>query len=146
MFDDQLVANLPVPHEDGSFVSAKVSRIAELIRDYDHHIDVRWIRPADRAPDEPAFALVYVNTDGSEYVIFYVQDEEAWDEGVLARLYEIDAEKQGSIIDKVDAMNAAARKVQEATYQEQMEEAKDFAYSVLHSKKHRYKHNGVVYE
>jgi hypothetical protein len=138
--------NLPVPHDDGSFVSARVSRIAELVRDYDRHIDVRWIRPSDRDPGEPAFALVYSHDDGSEYVIFYIQDEDAFDEGVLARLYEIDAEKQGNILNKVDAMNEAVRKTQEATYREQMEEAKDLAYSILHSKKNRYKHNGVIYE
>lgn len=145
MFDDQMVANLPVPHEDGSFISAKVSRIAEMVREYDSNVDVRWIRPADRAPNEPAFALVSKQANGLEYVIMYVQDESEFDERVLARLYQMDAEKHGNAMSAIDAHNAAVKAQQERAYREQMEEATDMAYHILRSKKHAYKHDGVTY-
>jgi hypothetical protein len=39
------IDELPIPHEDGSFVSERVSRIVEIIRDYDpgrkHNIQER---------------------------------------------------------------------------------------------------------
>lgn len=145
MFDPVLNANVPVPHDDGSFISEKVSRIVELVREYDHNIDVRWIPPNRRAVDDPAFALVTRQMDGKEYVIFYVQDESQFDERVLQRLYQNDAEKQGNILDAAEAHNAAVRAYQQKVHKEQLEEAKDLAYHILKSNKHTYKHNGVKY-
>lgn len=145
MFDDNMVANLPVPHEDGSFISAKVSRMVELIRDYDHNVDVRWIRPNERAHDDPAFALVGRQPDGREYVIFYVKDESEFDERVLSRLIQMDASKNGNMLSEMDAHNAAVRAAQQKLYKEQLEDSKDLAYHILKSKKHKYKHNGVEY-
>lgn len=146
MFDDQMIANLPVPHEDGSFVSARVSRLVELIREYDPSVDVRWIRPQDRNPDEPAFALVTRDQQGREYVIFYVKDEETFDGSVVQRLIQMDQAKKGNILSEIDAQNAAAKAIQQKLHKEQLEESKDLAYHILKSKKHDYRHNGVRYD
>lgn len=146
MFDDDMVANLPVPHEDGSFISAKISRLVEVIRDYDHNVDVRWIRPQDRGAEEPAFALVTRDIKGREYVIFYVQDESEFDGRVLERLIRMDQAKKGNVLSEMDARNAAVKAIVEKQKQEAEEEAKDLAYHILRSKKHSYKHNGVVYD
>lgn len=141
----EFLANLPVPHDDGSFISEKVSRIAEMVREYDHHLDVRWVRPADRAPGDPAFAIVDSTPGKPEYVIFYVQDESEFDGRVLERLYQTDAEKQGNILNTIEARNKAVKAIQQKLHKEQLEEARDVAYHILKSKKHSYKHDGVTY-
>lgn len=141
-----MLANLPVPHEDGSFVSERVSRLVEIIREYDHTIDVRWIPPNQRGADEPAFALVTKQRDGQEYVIFYVKDESGFDGGVLERLYQMDAEKHGNILTKIEAENKAVKAIQEKLYKERLEEAHDIAYHIRKSSKNYYKHNGFTYE
>lgn len=149
MFDSMEAAldnvNLPVPHEDGSFISQRVSRIVEVIREYDRDLDVRWIPAKRRRNGDPAFAIVGKQKDGKEYVVFYVQDESDFDGRVLERLYQIDSAKHGDILSEIDARNKAVRAIQEKLHKEQMEEAKELAYSILHSPKHTYKHNGVTY-
>lgn len=146
MFDDNMVMNLPVPHEDGSFISQKVSRVVEIIRDYDHNIDVRWIPPNQRGAEDPAFAIVGKDIHGREYVIFYVQDESQFDGRVLERLFQMDQAKNGNVLSDIDAKNAAVRAIRAKLHQEQLEEAHDLAQSILKSKKHTYRHDGVKYE
>lgn len=145
MFDDEMIQNLPVPHEDGSFISAKVSRIVELIRENDPGVDVRWIPPNQRAADDPAFALVGKDVNGREYVIFYVQSEAEFDGRVVERLIQLDQAKRGNPLSEMEARNAAVKAIQQKLHQEQLEEAKELAYSILKSKKHTYKHDGVTY-
>lgn len=144
--DPKLIENLPVPHEDGSFVSAKVSRLVEVIREYDHNVDVRWIPPQQRAHDDPAFALVTRDSKGMEYVILYVQNEQEFDGSVLERLIQMDQAKKGNVLSEMDARNAAVKAIQQNIHKEQLEEQKDLAYHILKSKKHSYKHNGVTYD
>lgn len=144
-FDDAMIANLPVPHDDGSFISEKVSRIAELVREYDHNIDVRWVRPQDRDPGDPAFAIVDATPGKQEYVIFYVQDESEFDGRVLERLYQTDAAKHGNMLNEIEARNAAVKAIQEKLHKERLEEAHDLAYHILKSNKHAYKHDGITY-
>jgi hypothetical protein len=141
-----MLANLPVPHEDGSFVSERVSRLVEIIRDYDRNIDVRWIPPSQRAADDPAFALVTKDTGGREYVIFYIQDESKFDGGVLERLYQMDAAKHGNILTKIETENMAVKAIQEKLHKERLEEAHDVAYHIQKSSKNYYRHNGFTYE
>ncbi len=141
-----MLANLPVPHEDGSFVSERVSRLVEIIREYDRNVDVRWVPPSQRAADDPAFALVTKDTAGREYVIFYIQDESKFDAGVLERLYQMDANKHGNILTKIETENMAVKAIQEKLYKERLEEAHDLAYSIQRSTKNYYKHDGRTYE
>lgn len=137
--------NLPVPHEDGSFISERVSRIAELIREYDPNLDVRWIPHNKRTRSEPQFAIVERMTNGAEAVVFYVQDEKEFDGSVLERIYMNDAAKHGNILDKIEAQNQAVRALQEKDYKEKMAEATDLAYHILKSPKHTYTHKGIKY-
>ena len=141
-----ITANLPIPHQDGSFISERVSRLVEVIRDYDRHLDVRWIPPNQRAEDDPAFALVSSVPGQAEYVIFYIQDESKFDGGVLERLYQMDAAKHGNILTKIEAENKAVKAIQEKLHKERLEEAHDLAYSIRRSSKNYYKHNGFTYE
>lgn len=141
-----MLANLPVPHADGSFISERVSRLIEIIRDYDRHLDVRWIPPAQRAADDPGFALVSAVPGQPEYVVFYIQDESKFDGGVLERLYQMDAAKHGNILTKIEAENAAVKAIQAKLHTERLEEAHDIAYHIQRSSLNNYRHNGRTYE
>lgn len=141
-----LSGDVPVPHEDGSFISQRVSDLVETIRGYDPNIDVRWIPPSNRAAGDPAFALVDTHPGRAEYVIMYVQSEKEFDGSVLERVIKADMAKNGRILDDVEAQNAAVRLLQIKKQQDELAEAHDLAHHILKSPKARYKHNGVVYE
>ena len=58
----------------------------------------------------------------------------------------MDAAKHGNILTKIESENMAVKAIQEKLNKERLEEYTDFAYHLLNSKKHTYRHNGVKYE
>lgn len=135
------VKDLPVPHEDGSWVSEKVSRIVELIREYDHNLDVRWIPPRARKPGDAAFAIIEMTQDGPR-TAFLVQTEEEFDERVLARIYNADSRVHGDVTIRIDDMNRAQQALKQKEWLEQLEQAHDEARFMWRTGKHQVKHNG----
>jgi len=140
MFD----VDLPTAHDDGHFISARVSRITELIREYDHRLDVKWIPLERRSPTDPAFAITERLEDGREVVAFYIESEDSFNEDVLARVYEGDNTKH-DVQARVDAQNKAAKAVQDARHREEREQYYSLLGSMIKSKKHYYKHEGRQY-
>ena len=136
--------DLPAAHDNGMFISAKVSRIVELIREYDHHLDVKWIPPNMRASSDPAFAITESLGDGREVVAFYVQSEADFDERVLARIYEGDNTKH-NVQSITDAKNEAALNVLHAKQREEREAYYSLLGSMITSQKHTYRHDGKKY-
>lgn len=136
--------DLPTVHDNGMFISAKISRIVELIREYDHRLDVKWIPPNMRGGDDPAFAITEDLGDGRTVVAFYVQSEADFDERVLARIYEGDNAK-GDVQARVDAQNAAVARVREVRAAEERAQYYDLVKSIIRSPKHTYKHDGRRY-
>lgn len=113
------VIDLPVAHEDGSFVSAKVSRIVELIREYAPGIiDVRWIPPAVREPGDAAFCIVERTLEDEEPVwrtVMTVQTEEEMTPKVLARIIEADSQRRGGTTSetRLEALKEAYSRVKQ---------------------------------
>lgn len=139
-----LDVDLPSAHDDGRFISNKVSRVVELIREYDHRLDVKWVPPDLRGPTDPAFAIVEKLSDGREVVAFYVQREEEFDENILARIYEGDTQRT-DVQARIEAQNAAAKAVMRRKHQEELDQQYDLMRSMIVSKKHTYKHEGRKY-
>jgi hypothetical protein len=133
--------DLPTVHEDGRFISSKVSRVVELIREYDHRLDVVWIPHDRRNPDEPAFAITESLSDGRKVVAFYVQDESEFDERVLERII-LGDNAHHDVQARVEAQNQAARAMALAKRREEVAAFADFARSVITSRKHTYHHDG----
>lgn len=131
------VIDIPVPHEDGSFVSERVSRIVELIREYDPNLDVRWIPSRARKMGEAAFAIVEHCSDGQTRTAFLVQTEDEFDERVLARIYNGDTRKQGDVRLRLESMQKAVREVERKKFEESLEEAADYSVSMIRNPKHR---------
>lgn len=139
---DLLGADVYVPAEGGHFVSEKHAQIAELINEYDPTLELAWIPPDRREPGDKPFAVVHRPLGQPEYVVCYADD---CDERLLARVFAMD-NAHGNVLDAVEANNAAVRALQLKKEIEQREEAMDLTRSIIGSKKHVYRHNGVRYE
>jgi hypothetical protein len=133
--------DLPTAHDDGHFISAKVSRVVELVREYDQRLDVKWIPPNMRGADDPAFAITERLGNGQEVVAFYVQDESQFDEQVLERII-LGDNAHHDVQARMEAQNLAARAMAESKRREEVAAYADFARSVITSRKHTYHHDG----
>jgi hypothetical protein len=133
--------DLPVVHDNGMFINGKVSRVVQLVREYDHRLDVKWIPPNMRGADDPAFAITERLGDGREVVAFYVQNEAEFDERVLERIL-LGDNKNNDVQARVEAQNLAARALAESKRREEVAAYADFARSVITSRKHTYSHEG----
>lgn len=139
-----MYANAPVAHEDGHFVNANISRIVELIRQYDSRLDVKWIPPEVRQPGDPAFAIVERIADGREQPVFHVDSEEHFNEEVLAAVYLSDNEK-ANVQDRLEAKNKAYRDSEALKARDAMDAKHDLMRSIMRSPKHTYKHDGKTF-
>ena len=141
---ERIYADAPVAHDDGRFISAKVSRIVELIRGYDPRLDVMWIPPDKRQLNDPAFVITERSSDGKIHEIFHVQSEEFMDERVLEQVYMADTAKH-DVNGRIEAHNKAIRDAQALQARDNNEARLDLAKSLLQSPLHTYKHNGKTY-
>lgn len=137
----EYLGSLPTVHSDGRWISEEVSRVIEAIREYDHNLDVKWVPPDLREPDDPAFAIVERTRDGKEVVAFYVQNETEMNRGILARVIAADNLKH-NVNDNIDALNAANKILAQKIRQDQIDEANDLAKAMWRSPLHTYRHNG----
>lgn len=131
-----------VPAADGSFISERHSRVAELIKNYNANLDVRWIPPANRSPDDPAFCIVERTKSGKELIAFYCDD---LNDDILGMVYRGDNSK-GNVLDALEAHNKAVRDIDHQTKLDERQERKELTAAILKSPKSIYKHNGVTYQ
>lgn len=147
MYEDLMsgwLADAPTAHDDGHFISAKVSRIVELIREYDPRLDVKWIPPEHREPGDAVFSIIERTSDGKEHIAFHVQSEEEFNESVLARIYAADVD-HNDVLGRVEANNRAIRDADAARKRDAMEERHDLMRTLLASPKHNFRHDGKEY-
>ncbi len=127
------------PMSDGSWVSDKVARVAELIREYDPRLDVKWIPREARHEGDAAFAITERTADGREVVAFHVQSEAEMDERVLERIYLADNTKH-DVQARMEAKNKAARELARKAAQDAHEDRMEFARFLSKSPLHTIKH------
>ncbi len=148
--DSHFITDMPVPHEDGSLISPAIDRTIEVIKDYDWHLDVKWVPRDRRAPGDAAFAITYSSTgnhDVPEYVVMYVDTEEDMckPNEVLDKLARAD-NRNGSVEQEMEAANRMVKERQRKQYEDAMAEQHELAAAIWKSPKARYRHNGVTYE
>jgi len=132
-----------VPEAD-ALISDKLIRVSEIINDYDPGLFIAPL-PDDMRASNPgkSHALVHEQGDGLTYVIRLLAEEEI-DESLLVWLFTHDNEK-ASVIDRIDAMDAAQRALKLKVAMDEREEAKEIGQTILNSPKHTYRHNGKIY-
>lgn len=130
-----------VPTESGEWVSAKTAHVAELIKEYDHRLELRWVPPDKRIPGDPEFAIIEKNDDGREYIAFLIQDESWVDERLLGRIYAADNINK-NVGAETEAHNRAVRELERKQAQDELAEQHDMVVSMMRSPLHTYRING----
>jgi hypothetical protein len=128
-----------LPTEDGHFVSENQRRVAEILRDYDHNLQLQWIPPVERGPDEYAFRVVDVTPGHAPYVVTFAHE---CDERLLGKVLHADG-KHGNVLNILDAHNGALELLAAKKRQEAQMEMHEMAASIIRSPKDTYKHNGI---
>lgn len=118
-----------VPTADGYWVSEKFHRLAEIIQDYDHNMELVWIPPDKRTDHEDerrAFAIIDNVEDLKRHVIMYI-DVNDDPQKVLAKLFQLDTRRRSpqAVLSSIDAMNAAAEAIRLKKQAEIIEEQVD---------------------
>jgi hypothetical protein len=131
-------------------ISPAIDRVIEVVKEYDWHLDVKWVPRDRRAPGDAAFAITYSKTgnhDAPDYVVMYVDTEEEMcrPNFVLEKLARAD-NRNGSVEQAVEAANRLVREAKQKKYEDELAEANDLAMHIWKSPKARYRHNGHVYE
>lgn len=138
------MGNATILGESGG-LSVKHERIAEIIQDLDPTLELAYIPEDQRSVfDKHPFAVIHRPRDGRPAYVAMTMPENEVDERVIAKLIKRDTHK-GSVIDELEAQEAAMRLVQAKATMEEMEEKREFTNAVLKSNKHTYRHNGMVF-
>lgn len=135
------LADIAVPMSDGSWASAKVARIAELIEQYDPSLEVRWIPRDRRVPGDDAFQIVEHCPNGQVVVAFSVRDESQFDERVLKRIVAAD-NAITNVQDRMETQNAVLKELEDRRKEDAQAEARSLAAAVFQSPLNRYVHGG----
>lgn len=126
---------------NGQFVSAKVERVVQAIKDYEPNLEVKWLPPGSRTEGQAAFQICFNQPGQPPYVLFHVATEEEFDERVLARIIQNDQRHSQQTLSDFEAYEAAQKRVRDLEYEDKMAEAADIAYHVMRSPKNTYKVN-----
>lgn len=121
---------------DGRFVSEKIHRIVQAIKDYEPNIDVQWLAPDqryDKVNDVtlPAFQVIYNRPDGLTETLFYVKDEGDFNERVLQRIIYNDQRNVDVKWSELTAWEEAQKRIAKQAKIDEMEEAQDIAEHIL---------------
>lgn len=125
--------NIRFATETGIWVDDKFQRLAEIIKDYDQWLELRWIPPGQRETDAEKKNPYCIIDTRSNYIVMFASERDT-PESILARLWSAD-NKNGSVLDRVDAHNAAqeAFRLKEKMDEEEMK--KDFVAWLIGTKK-----------
>ena len=133
--------------ESGYILHAQHQRIAEIIKDYNPELELVWIPPDRRDPEDvKPFAVVHNQKDGSQYPVMFLSEDEM-DHRVLKRIFLSDMTKARpqDVMNEIEAEEAAKRIMAAKEQEDIAAEKRDFAMSLLRSNKNWYHHNGKVY-
>lgn len=131
-----------VPLTDGHWVSEQFAQIAEIVHDYDEHLELAWIPPENRTDKTPPYAIVETNGEGKRSIVFTVEEADL-NHTILARLFRGDTHKN-NVIANIEADEVARKALEMKKQMERAEERMDFVKSVVGSPLHSYRHNGRV--
>jgi hypothetical protein len=115
--------HIPNTGDINQWISEKFSVLAEIVQDYDPYLELRWIPPDQRTRDDKK-PYVVVDTRTNTPVI-YASDLDI-PEQILASIIEGD-NKNGSILQKLEAQETAAKLFQMKEFLNRIEEAHDIA-------------------
>jgi hypothetical protein len=138
-----------VDPETGHWLSQDHLRIAEIIYDYNPHLELVWIPSEARKENDKDYPFaVRCNPTGeyhadSSYIVFQLREDEV-DHRVLSRLWLSDNTKH-DVLARIEAEENAIRAVEYKKEMEEAEERRELMTSIFKSPKSVYRHNGIEY-
>lgn len=122
------------------WISAEFHRLAEIIEDYDHTLELRWIPPAQRETQtDKQKCYIIVDTRTNKIVLF--ANELDSPTNILARLWGMDSAK-GNVLSRLDAHNAAVQAMKLKEEVDRQEAEKDFSLFLLNNQTNYWIHEG----
>lgn len=92
--------------EAGCFISSKMEKLAEIIKDFDPYLELKWIPPNVRSStDTMPYAVMASHPASAPYVLLRFGETENPEE-VLARIF-LGDNTRGNVLSRIDAQNAA---------------------------------------
>lgn len=91
------------PPETEQWISAEFTRLAEIIQDYDQHLQLRWIPPDKRTRDDKKPYVIWDICSNTP--VLYASELDSPVE-ILTKLWSADNDK-GNVLTRLDAHNAA---------------------------------------
>lgn len=122
------------------WVSAEFQSLAEIVNEYDHHLFLEWIPPAQQQELTDKSKVFRIVDDRTKKVVLYA-DSLSNPQEILTRLWSMDSAK-GNVLARMDARNAAIEALQLKAKLDEMESAKDFSTFVLSNQKNYWHHEG----
>jgi len=110
--------------ENGEWVNEDFQRLAEIVKDYDEYLELRWIPPGQRETDADKKNPYCIIDTRSNYIVLFASERDT-PESILARLFQSD-NKHGSVLDRIDAENAAKEAFRLKEKMDEEELKKDF--------------------
>ena len=136
-----MTSSITFDPESGRALSVEHQRIAEIIHDYDPSLSLAWVPPENRTLNEQyPFAVIHSPEDAPAYVVMRLRENEV-DHRILARLWGADS-KNGNVLTKIEAEEAALKAIELKKRQEEEEEAKELAAWMVKAPVGA-KHNGI---
>lgn len=133
-----------VPTDDGRWVDEHFARLAEIIRDYDPYLELRWIPPEYRITQEDRTRPYCVVDTRTNYIAMFASERDTPTD-ILSKLFDID-NANGDVLRRAEARDTAKRAIQYKEEMDRREEAQDFAAFALKTRKNYWKHKGVKYD
>ena len=132
-----------VPAEDGHWINEKFARIAEIIHDFDHRLQLVWIPPENRtAFDTKPYGVLHTSDQGLQKIVMFIKEDEL-DERVLEHLFLNDTERH-DVIARLEAQDLAQQVLRNKEKMEKAEERQEFIKTVVGSPLHTFKHKGRI--
>jgi hypothetical protein len=119
--------------ENGVWVDENFARLAEIVKDYDPYLELRWIPPGQRESDAEKKNPYCIIDTRSNYIVMFASERDT-PQSILARLFTAD-NKHGSVLDRLDAENAAAEAFKMKAMIDDEEMKKDFVSWLVATKK-----------
>lgn len=128
-----------LPQSDGSFISEKQRRTAEILKDFYPHLELQYIPPVDRGPQDYAFRVIDRTPGIPSYVVCFADQ---CDERLLARIIQADNSK-GNVLNVLEAHDRAIELYNLKKRKEERMELHEIMYSAFRSRKYNWHHKGV---
>lgn len=132
-----------IPSAD-RWISEEFQRLAEIVQDYDHNLELRWI-PPEKREDLIDKSKPFVVWDTSVNKPVFFCSEADTPVGILERLFKADNTKH-DVLSNLEAHNAAVAAMKLKERMDKQEEDRDFAAFAIRNRRNYWKHKGTKYD